>query len=134
MRSRGRAHYAALCAVAFLVGLAMVLSPGTGPVSAQAITEFTVPTPNSSPNGIVSGPDGALWFTELNANRIGRVTTAGAFTEFPLPTPNSAPFWIVVGPDGALWFTEIFGNRIGRITTAGAITAFTVPTANSGAA
>jgi streptogramin lyase len=31
------------------------------------------------------GPDGALWFTERLADKIGRLTTAGLFTEFPLP-------------------------------------------------
>jgi streptogramin lyase len=43
----------------------------------QAITEFTIPTANSGPNGITAGPDGALWFTEAAANKIGRITTAG---------------------------------------------------------
>jgi streptogramin lyase len=45
--------------------------------TAQAITEFTIPTANSSPAGIKAGPDGALWFTEAAANKIGRITTAG---------------------------------------------------------
>jgi streptogramin lyase len=34
--------------------------------------------------GITTGPDGALWFTEQNASKIGRITTAGVITEFPL--------------------------------------------------
>jgi hypothetical protein len=28
------------------------------------ITEYPIPTPDSGPNGITAGPDGALWFTE----------------------------------------------------------------------
>jgi virginiamycin B lyase len=40
-----------------------------------AITEYVVPTSNSIPVGIASGPDGALWFTESGgiANQIGRL-------------------------------------------------------------
>jgi virginiamycin B lyase len=35
-------------------------------------TEFSIPTARSNPIGITSGPDGALWFTEFFANKIGR--------------------------------------------------------------
>jgi virginiamycin B lyase len=94
----------------------------------QTITEFPLPTPGSNPAGITAGPDGALWFTETGANKIGRITTTGEVTEFPLPEPNSYPFCITVGPDGALWFTEQLVYRIGRITTDGAITEFPLPT------
>jgi streptogramin lyase len=102
---------------------------------AQAITEFPIPTADSAPWGITTGPDGALWFTErYNPGKIGRITTAGAITEFPVPTANSVPSGITTGPDGALWFTESGGaaNKIGRITTSGVITEFPTPTANSG--
>jgi streptogramin lyase len=96
-----------------------------------SISEFSVPTGTSQPVGVAAGSDGRLWFTEFNANKIGRLTTAGAFTEFTVPTAGSGPQYIAAGPDGNLWFTEFNGNKIGRITTAGAITEFTVPTAGS---
>ncbi len=95
------------------------------------ITELPTPTSGGGPSGIASGSDGALWFTESNKDKIGRVTTAGAFTEYPVPTANSQPDYITSGPDGALWFTELNTNQIGRVTTAGAFTEFAVPTANS---
>ena len=38
------------------------------------ITEFPIPTPGSSPHGIALGPDGAIWFTELGADKIGRLS------------------------------------------------------------
>jgi len=98
---------------------------------AQCITGYDIPTPGSHPFAIVSGPDGALWFTEWEGNKIGRVTTLGTFSEFDLPHPSSAPIWIKAGPDGALWFTEQGGNRIGRITTGGAIQEFSLPTPGS---
>ena len=105
---------------------------------AQAIKEYPIPTPNSSPAGIAAGSDGALWFTE-NAvtsvgappgpGKVGRITTAGAITEFLIPTPASVPTDIAAGPDGALWFLE--ANKIGRITTSGTITEYPIPTPNS---
>ena len=34
------------------------------------------------PAGITAGPDGNIWFTEENGNRIGRITPGGVITEF----------------------------------------------------
>jgi virginiamycin B lyase len=82
---------------------------------AAGIKEFTVPTPSSLPMGIAAGPDGDMWFTEDDANKIGRVTTKGAIKEFPIPSPNSGPNRIATGPDGNLWFTETNQNKIGRL-------------------
>jgi virginiamycin B lyase len=63
------------------------------------------------------GPDGALWFTEDESDRIGRITTAGKIRELPLP--NTSGRGIARGFDGALWFSENTPGRIGRITPAG---------------
>jgi len=94
------------------------------------ITEYPVRTPNSYLAGITAGPDGALWFTELNANNIGRITTAGSVTEYPAKaTPN---YSITAGPDGALWFTERGPNYFGRITTAGSVTQYPTDSSPSG--
>jgi streptogramin lyase len=38
------------------------------------ITQYFIPTSESTPAGIAAGPDGALWFTEFNGNKIGRIT------------------------------------------------------------
>src|SRR5262249_43040338 len=38
-----------------------------------AITEFPVPDAGADPVDIAVGPDGALWFTEQHADRIGRI-------------------------------------------------------------
>jgi virginiamycin B lyase len=34
---------------------------------------YAVPTDKSNPYHIVAGPDGALWFTEMNGNAIARI-------------------------------------------------------------
>lgn len=87
----------------------------------------------SQPYVITAGPDGNLWFTECNSNKIGRISTEGDITEFPLPTPNSQPHGITMGPRGSLWFTEFATNKIGVINTDGVILAeIPIPTAKSG--
>ena len=101
------------------------------------ISNPDAPVPNSDPLGIVTGSDGALWFTELayGNGAIGRITTSGVFTQYPpvvqyTNSPLSSPLGITSGPDGALWFTET-GGKIGRITTASIITEYPLPTKGS---
>ncbi len=104
------------------------------PVTAQTITEFTVPTPGCLGQGIPIGPDGALWFTEDCAGKIGRITPGGSIVEYPLPDASANPIDITAGQDGNLWFTEsdrYVGNKIGRITPSGIITEYTLPTPSS---
>jgi streptogramin lyase len=48
----------------------------------QRITEFPTPTRDSGPHHITPGPDRTLWFTESNADQIGRLTL-GASSEAP---------------------------------------------------
>jgi hypothetical protein len=81
------------------------------------VTEFAIPTANSGPQEIATGPDGNLWFTENLADKVGRITPTGTVTEFRIPTANSHPQGIAAGPDGNLWFTEGGGDTIGRIGT-----------------
>jgi streptogramin lyase len=102
-----------------LVALTAVLGASNGSFALGLITEFPVPTTVTSlPHTPTLGPDGAVWFVEQNANKIGRISTDGVITEYPIPTISSSPCCIVAGPDGALWFAESNGNNIGRITTA----------------
>jgi streptogramin lyase len=122
--------------VACTLASALVATLAVAPVPVMAatgdITEFTIPTANTDPQGIVAGPDGSLWFTEFFGNNIGRITSSGVITEFGVPTAGSLPVDIAAGPDGNLWFTEASGNKIGQITTSGVITEFPI-TGGSGA-
>jgi hypothetical protein len=36
--------------------------------------EYPLPTPNAVATDITTGPDGSIWFTEYNANQIGRIS------------------------------------------------------------
>lgn len=81
--------------------------------------------PGGSPTGISVGPDGALWFAERGADRIGRITTNGDLVEFALPADGGGgPIGIALGPDDAMWFTEQVTDSIGRIDAYGTITEY----------
>lgn len=88
------------------------------------ITEYSV---SHIPESITAGPDGNLWFTELIANKVGKMTTSGTVTEYALPE-KSEPLGIVAGPDGNLWFTDSGTGKIGKITTTGTVTEYSLPT------
>jgi streptogramin lyase len=81
---------------ASLLGLAATAAAATW----SNVAIHPVPTSQSNPVRTAAGPDGAIWFTELFGNRIGRITTAGAITEFPVPTPDSGLYGMMTGPDG----------------------------------
>ena len=100
-----------------LVSCMTALLPAQTAISVKAY-------PSAEAGRITMGPDGALWFTETVAGKIGRITTSGVITEYAIPTPNSFPFGITTGPDGALWFTEVQSQKIGRITTDGSVTEY----------
>jgi streptogramin lyase/pimeloyl-ACP methyl ester carboxylesterase len=106
---------------------------GSSAVTSGPIVEYQLATASSLPRGITQGPDGNLWFTEAQANQIGRITTSGVLTEFPLPMCGPTSSWnpdpmdIASGPDGNLWFTEFGCASIGRITTSGSVIEFLLP-------
>ena len=121
----------------FLVSAFALLSLAS---PAMAIDEFPLTNPcppapsggTCEPGGIETGPDGNLWFTEENGNRIGRITPGGAITEFTAGLSGGAkPVEIAAGP-GGLWFTESGQNNIGLITTAGTISEYNVGTTTDG--
>jgi streptogramin lyase len=110
---------------AIVVGLAIL--GFAYPLAAQTVTEFgTVPVSNVNggglPLGIVTGPDGNLWFTQNNG-RIGQITPKGLVTIFSGGINVGAQsVAIAVGSDGNLWFTENRVDNIGKITPAGLVT------------
>jgi virginiamycin B lyase len=52
---------------------------------------------------ITRGSDGNLWFTEAEANKVGKITPQGDITEYDLPERGMSPRSITVGPDGNIW-------------------------------
>jgi len=76
----------------------------------------------SGPNGITSGADGALWFTESSYNSVGRLSVSGVLSSYFYDRPCcSVPIDIATGADGNLWFTAQ-PAKLGKITTGGIFT------------
>jgi virginiamycin B lyase len=106
-----------------LIEPALPAVPPTGAYT--TISTYFVPATKADIAGIVTGPDGALWFTESNVPAtIGRLTTAGDFTGYLVPFDSTYLAGITVGSDGALWFTDPGGPYVGRVTTSGAFTMY----------
>lgn len=98
--------------VAWLLGAA---APAAMAATGPTIREFSAGlTANAQPNAIAKGPDGAMWFTERQAGKIGRIAPDGTITEINLPG-GALPAGIVAGPDGNVWFTEYGTGMIGDI-------------------
>lgn len=113
--------------------------PTPTPVVPSVSNEFSLPTANSQPNGIVSARDGFLYFTELGAGNIGQVSTGGSVKEFSIATEGGTAgnhgVFITQGPDGNLWFTEqgakpgvaimqLAGNKVTEYPIAGSAPGF----------
>jgi len=122
------------------------ISAGPVPLSPSScsnigdIAEYAIPS-LSFPFAITAGPDGNLWFTELDAGNIGRIcakknvaencTAIGAIT--PYPAQGIGPWGITAAPDGQLWFTTISDGYIRSMNTAGVVTgSYAVPAGNPG--
>jgi virginiamycin B lyase len=78
--------------------------------------------------GIVTGPDGELWFNDEGNGVVGQMMTDGTYglqqkIGSGLEGPSSG---LTVGPDKRLWFT-LPGGGVGRMTTSGQVKLFTDP-------
>jgi hypothetical protein len=93
-----------------------------------SVTTFNL---DSSPGSIRAGPDGNLWFTEPDANQIGRITPTGQITLFAAPTAGSQPTAITAAPNGNIWFTESASRQIGEYFLAGTPPAAAAATATA---
>src|SRR5712692_7574544 len=82
--------------------------------STQLGRNFTVPTPRAVIQGIAVAPDGAIWFTEAQAGKLGSLDpNTGNFTEYSPPIKVVAPIQLAVGLDGVVWFTDHGSNEFG---------------------
>ena len=81
-----------------------------------SIKEWAVPTKGAHPHDPAVGADGALWFTEQMANKIGRLDPkTGEFKEYPLKATNSGPHGLVEDAQGNIWFTANFAGYVGKL-------------------
>ena len=108
------------CVFAALASVMVAVAAAAG--AAGVVTTYPLPVAGTV-QGVATGPDGNVWFTEDNTAtvaQIGRVTPDGTFTMFPLPA-GADPLGITAGPDGAMWFTDFGTASLGKVTMAGTI-------------
>jgi virginiamycin B lyase len=93
------------------------------------IKEWAVPTKGAHPHDPAVAADGALWFTEQMANKIGRLDPkTGEFKEYPLKVTNSGPHGLVEDGKGNIWFTANFAGYIGKLEpTTGEVKEYKMP-------
>lgn len=103
------------------------------------VTEFLS---SVRPFEITAGPDGHVWFTDRDSNKLAKIDPRiGKITEFPVPLAAQA---IAAGPDGHVWFTERDRTAVGLFATptvtlqigrldpkSGKVTQFPIPAANA---
>ena len=115
--------------------------PKTGRFQTYPLPWLTVPDPSnvghrlilpSGPNELALDAHGNVWFTEFNANELGRVDThTGLIQHYPLLTKKSVqtlyPYGITIDAQGMVWFTESGNNHIGRLDPATGDIRFFIP-------
>lgn len=106
--------------------------PATGKYQVYALPTLTVPDPSnpgktltlpSAPNDIALDAHGNLWFTELNADALGKLDQhTGQIQQYPISSDKSVqklnPYGVTIDPHGMVWFTEASGSHVGRLDPA----------------
>lgn len=96
----------------------------TFPLPTLTITDPSLPgktmTLPSAPNDLAFDTHGSIWFTELNANALGRLhIQSGLIQHYPLATSRAPktlnPYGITIDQQGFVWFTEASSSHIGRV-------------------
>src|SRR5260221_13594705 len=100
--------------------------PATGHFQLYALPWLTIPdrghagqmvTLPSAPNELALDAHGAVWFTEFNADRLGRLDPrTGYMQHYPLAAKTSVqtlyPYVITIVPQGMIWLTESCTNKL----------------------
>src|SRR5438105_5887145 len=116
--------------------------PTTGQYQVYSLPTLTTPDPTDTtktltlpgaPNDIALDAHGNVWFTELNADSVGKLNPhTGIIQQYPLSNKKSVqtldPYGITVDPHGIVWFTESTTDHVGRLDPGtGQIQFFTMP-------
>jgi virginiamycin B lyase len=117
---------AQLTSVTLAAGVLTAVLSGAAPPASAATTVIPVPTSNAGLGRIVTAPDGTMWFTEEDANKVGKVTPGGQVTEFAFPAefPGTTTLKdLDVAPDGTIWVVYESGERVRHMSPDGTIIA-----------
>ena len=96
------------------------------------ITQFDIPTKRAMPHNVNFSPEGQVWFSERNGNKIGVLNPkTGQFKEFVLPAGLDRPTPTMADKKGAIWWGT--GDTLGRLDPAsGQLKQYPMPQKNSG--
>ena len=73
------------------------------------------------PERLTIARDGAVWFTDPQGGRIGRIFPDNSKADYYfVPTPKSGPAGIAAARDGSIWFTEHAADQIALFVPPGA--------------
>ncbi len=103
--------------------------PMTGRYQTYPLPTLTVPDPGdaskklelpSAPNDLALDAHGNVWFTELNADALGKLDIlTGVVQQYPISAKKSTqkldPYGVAIDHQGMVWFTEASSAHIGRL-------------------
>lgn len=116
--------------------------PTVGRYQIYPLPWITVPDPGqtgqklslpSAPNELALDAHGEVWFTEFNADRLGRLDPRTGRMQHYLLSPKPSvqtlyPYGITIDTRGNVWFTESGNNQLGSLDPkTGALHVFAVP-------
>ena len=119
--------------------------PTTGTFKTYPLPRLNIPDPanpgkyrliTSAPNDVALDLHGNIWFTELNADSIGKLDPqSGQIQIYPLEEKHTiqklSPYGITVDAHDQVWFTQSSNNRLGHFDPqTGTIRYFTTPQTN----
>ena len=87
-------------------------------VASGELVTFSVPTADSEPAGIDIAPDGSVWFAEMAADKIARLTVAQEFEEYPINATDVGAYGVVVQGNEYVWFGETRTGIVKRLKIA----------------
>ncbi|HTP66735.1 MAG TPA: hypothetical protein VMJ66_15190 [Geobacteraceae bacterium] len=98
------------------------------------IEEWSLPATDRFPHDPAVAPDGALWFTGMGSNTLGRLDPqSGKFRSYKLSIHDSGPHGLTADRNGNIWFTANYKGYIGRLDPkSGAIATFPLPDKSAG--
>jgi len=81
---------------------------------ASVVREVTLDRSFGRPDGIAVDREGAVWVTELTADRVTRIAPDGGLRRLALP-PGSRPRGVAAAPDGSVWVGLFGADRLLRV-------------------
>src|SRR5438128_1532637 len=57
----------------------------------SGITEYSITTGSSGVTNLTTGPDGNIWFTEHDVNKLAKISQTGTVTEYSLTGGSTGP-------------------------------------------